>query len=79
MRALPQDEFAFALRRTVRVPPDGYVRHGACFYRVPPAFAGERVELHAGRDEVWMAWRDERIVTYPRSYGLGQWVPRPPW
>jgi transposase len=78
MRALPHDEFAFALQRTVRVPLDGYVRHGACFYRAPPAFIGERVELHASRDEVWLAWNDKRLVTYPRSYRTGQWMPEPP-
>ncbi len=78
MRPLPRGEFAFELRRTVRVPPDGYIRHGACFYRVPPAFKGERVELHASRNEVWLAWAEERLATYPRSYKTGQWVPEPP-
>lgn len=77
MRPLPRSEFAFELRRTVRVPTDGYLRHGACFYRVPPEFVGERVELHASRDEVWLTWAGERLVTYPRSYKTGQWVPEP--
>jgi hypothetical protein len=30
----------------VRVPLDGYLRHGPCFYRAPERLVHERVELH---------------------------------
>jgi transposase len=76
LRALPASPYDFSLRRAVRVPREGYVRHAACYYLVP-GLAGQRVELHASRDEVWVVVDGERVVGYPRSYTPGRWLPRP--
>jgi hypothetical protein len=65
------------LCRTVRVPADGYLRHGACFYRAPVELVHQRVELHASRDEVWLCWRGQELIRYPRSYRPGLWIPEP--
>ena len=35
LRCLASQPFDFSLSRTVRVPTDGYLHHGACFYRAP--------------------------------------------
>lgn len=78
LRALPQEGFDFSVRRAVRVSADGYVRHGACFYRAPGEFANRRVELHASRDEVWIVVAGRRVARYPRSYTPGMWLPGPP-
>lgn len=77
LRALPPGAFDFSLRRAVRVPSDGYLRHGACFYRAPLELVHQRVELHASRDEVWIAWRGQRVAAYPRCYRRGSWLPAP--
>jgi transposase len=77
LRALPPHPFDFSLNRTVRVPTDGYLRHGACFYRAPVELVHQRVELHASRDEVWISWRGERVARYPRCYRPGCWIPEP--
>jgi transposase len=77
LRALPPTAFDFSLCRTVRVPADCYLRHGACFYRAPVELVHQRVELHASRDEVWICWRGEELVRYPRSYRPGVWIPEP--
>jgi transposase len=77
LRSLPPTSFDFSLCRTVRVPTDGYLRHGACFYRAPVELVHQRVELHASRDEVWVCWRGQEMVRYPRSYRPGVWVPEP--
>jgi hypothetical protein len=77
LRALPPAAFDFSLCRTVRVPADGYLRHGACFYRAPLELVHQRVELHASRDEVWICRRGEELVRYPRSYRPGLWIPKP--
>jgi hypothetical protein len=77
LRALPPTSFDFSLCRTVRVPADGYLRHGACFYRAPVELVHQRVELHASRDEVWICWRGEELIRYPRSYRPGVWIPEP--
>ena len=77
LRALPPGRFDFSLCRTVRVPTDGYLRHGACFYRAPIELVHQRVELHASRDEVWISWRGQEVVRYPRAYRPGQWIPKP--
>jgi transposase len=78
LRALPHEPFDFSLGRSVRVPPDGYVRYGACFYRVPPTLAEGHVELHASRDEVWLVAEGERVASYARSYKPGRRVPARP-
>jgi hypothetical protein len=77
LRSLPPGAFDFSLCRTVRVPADGYLRHGACFYRAPVELVHQRVELHASRDEVWICWRGQELVRYPRSYRPGVWIPEP--
>jgi transposase len=77
LRPLPPTAFDFSLSRVVRVPTDGYLRHGACFYRAPVELVHQRVELHASRDEVWVCWRGQELVRYPRSYRPGLWVPEP--
>jgi transposase len=77
LRPLPPTAFDFSLSRTVRVPVDGYLRHGACFYRAPVELVHQRVELHASRDEVWVCWRGQELVRYPRSYRPGVWIPEP--
>ena len=59
------------------MPADGYLRHGACFYRAPVELVHQRVELHASRDEVWICWRGQELVRYPRSYRPGVWIPEP--
>ena len=74
---LPPQPFDFSLSRTVRVPTDGYLRHGACFYRAPVELVHQRVELHASRDEVWICWRGQQVARYPRSYRPGCWLPEP--
>jgi transposase len=77
LRPLPPAAFDFSLSRVVRVPTDGYLRHGACFYRAPVELVHQRVELHASRDEVWICWRGQELVRYPRSYRPGLWIPEP--
>ena len=77
LRALPPSPFDYALARTVRVPSDGYLRHGACFYRAPLELVQQRVQLHASRDQVWIAWRGERVREYERCYRPGHWIPEP--
>ncbi len=75
--ALPPAVFDFSLCRTVRVPIDGYLRHGACFYRAPVELVHQRVELHASRDQVWVCWRAQRVAQYDRCYRPGTWLPAP--
>jgi transposase len=77
LRPLPPAPFDFSLCRSVRVPADGYLRHGACFYRAPVELVHQRVELHASRDEVWVCWHGQELVRYPRSYQPGLWIPEP--
>jgi transposase len=77
LRPLPPTRFDFSLCRTVRVPTDGYLRHGACFYRAPIELVHQRVELHASRDQVWVCWHGEQVARYPRSYRPGLWIPEP--
>jgi transposase len=77
LRPLPPVAFDYSLSRVVRVPTDGYLRHGACFYRAPVELVHQRVELHASRDEVWICWRGQELVRYSRSYRPGVWVPEP--
>jgi hypothetical protein len=76
-RALPPHPFDYSLCRTVRVPTDGYLRYGGCFYRAPLELIHQRVELHASRDRVWICWRGQEVVGYPRSYRPGRWLPEP--
>jgi hypothetical protein len=77
LRLLPPAAFDFSLCRSARVPGDGYLRHGACFYRAPLELVHQRVELHASRDEVWITSRGTVVARYPRCYRPGCWIPEP--
>lgn len=68
LRALPPGAFDFSLNRTVRVPTDGHLCHGACFYRAPVELIHQRVELHAaamrcGSAGAGMRWCATRAAT----------------
>src|SRR6266487_3461555 len=63
--------------RSVRVPVDGYLRHGGCFYRAPERLVHERVELRFDRDQVWICHRGQEVGRYQRSYEQGLWLPPP--
>ena len=77
LRPLPPTPFEFSLNRTLRVPTDGYLRYGGCFYRAPVELVHQRVELHASRDRVWICWRGQRVAEYIRCYRPGTWLPEP--
>ena len=50
LRPLPPARFDWSGHRSTRVPIDGYLRHGRCFYRAPERLVHERVELRFDRD-----------------------------
>src|SRR5436190_2503963 len=77
LRPLPPVPFDSAGYRSVRVPADGYLKHGRCFYRAPERLVHERVELRFDRDQVWMLHRGSEVARYPRSYEQGLWLPSP--
>jgi transposase len=77
LRALPPVCFDWSGHRTSRVPIDGYLRHGGCFYRAPERLVHERVELRFDRDQVWITHRGVEVARYPRSYEQGLWLPPP--
>ena len=77
LRALPPRRFDWSGQRSVRVPLDGYLRHGRSFYRAPGRLVHERVELRFDRDEVWICHRGQEAARYPRSYEQGVWLPPP--
>jgi transposase len=77
LRPLPPLRFDWSGHRTTRVPLDGYLRHGGCFYRAPERLVHERVELRFDRDQVWVLHRGEEVARYPRSYEQGVWLPPP--
>lgn len=77
LRALPPIDFDAAGRRSSRVPSDGYLKHGRCFYRAPEQLVHQRVELRWNRDEVWIAHHGQTVAAYPRSYEHGVWQPAP--
>ena len=77
LRALPPARFDWSGHRTTRVPVDGYLRHGSCFYRAPERLVHERVELRFDRDQVWIVHRGVEAARYPRSYEQGVWLPPP--
>ena len=77
LRPLPPARFDWAGGRTVRVPLDGYLRHGRCFYRAPQRLVHERVELCFDRDHVWICHRGCEVARYLRSYEHGLWLPPP--
>ena len=77
MRPLVPARFDCSGHRTTRVPIDGYLRHGRCFYRAPERLVHERVELRFDRDQVWILHRGVEVARYPRSYERGVWLPPP--
>lgn len=77
LRPLPPERFDWSAARVVRVPVDGYLRHGGCFYRAPAALVERRVELRASRDEVWIRAHGITVAHYRRSYEPGTWLPAP--
>ena len=77
LRPLPPVRFDAAGRRWSRVPLDGYLKHGRCFYRAPEALIHQRVELRWDRDCVWIEHQGATVATYARSYEHGVWQPAP--
>jgi transposase len=77
LRPLPPTRFDWSGHRTTRVPIDGYLRHGRCFYRAPERLVHERVELCFDRDQVWIVHRGVEVARYRRSYEQGVWLPPP--
>jgi transposase len=77
LRPLPPTRFDWSGHRTSRVPLDGYLRHGGCFYRAPARVVHERVELRFDRDQVWICHRGVEVARYGRSYEQGVWLPPP--
>src|SRR5436190_10901492 len=75
LRPLPPERFDRSAARVVRVPADGYLRHGGCFYRAPASLVQQRVELRANRDEVWIRAHAITVAWYRRSYQPGSWLP----
>jgi transposase len=77
LRPLPPIGFDPSIGRPVRVPIDGYLRLGGCFYRAPIELVHQRVELRYDRDQVWIVHRGVQVAGYPRSYTAGVWLPPP--
>ena len=77
LRPLAPLRFDWSGHRSTRVPVDGYLRHGRCFYRAPEPLVHERVELRFDRDQVWIVHRGAEVARYPRSYEQGVWLPAP--
>jgi hypothetical protein len=77
LRPLPPARFDWSGARSVRVPLDGYLRQGRCFYRAPERLVHERVELRFDRDQVWLCHRGAEVARYQRSYEAGVWLPPP--
>jgi transposase len=77
LRPLPPGPFDPSGYRSVRVPLDGYLKHGRCFYRAPERLVHERVELCFDRDQVWIVHRGQEVARYARSYEQGVWLPPP--
>jgi transposase len=62
LRPLSPLRFDWSGHRTSRVPIDGYLRHGRCFYRAPERLVHERVELRFDRDQVWILHRGVEVA-----------------
>ena len=77
LRPLPPVSFDAAGRRSSRVPADGYLKFGRCFYRAPEALIQQRVELRWDRDRVWIDHHGHTVARYERSYEHGLWLPPP--
>src|SRR4051812_3496242 len=74
LRPLPPIVFDAAGRRSSRVPADGYLKFGRCFYRAPEALIHQRVELRWDRDRVWITRHRQSVADYSRSYEQGVWL-----
>lgn len=74
---MPPISFDAAGRRSSRVPLDGYLKLGRCFYRAPEALVHQRVELRWDRDLVWIEHQGNLVADYARSYEHGIWQPAP--
>ena len=55
-----------------RVPIDGYLRHGRCFYRAPERLVHQRVELRFDRDQVWIVPPRRRGRPLPAQLRAGR-------
>jgi transposase len=77
LRDLPPVDFDAAGRRPSRVPLDGYLKHGRCFYRAPEGLVHQRAELRWDRDRVWIEHQGQTVAAYARSYEHGVWQPAP--
>ena len=77
LRPLPPERFDWSAARVIRVPADGYLRHGGCFYRAPTSLVQQRVELRSNRDEVWVRAHGITVACYRRCYQPGTWLPAP--
>jgi transposase len=77
LRPLPPIAFDAAGRRSSRVPADGYLKFGRCFYRAPESLIQQRVELRWDRDGVWVERHGRTVAAYARSYEHGSWLPAP--
>ena len=77
LRPLPPIAFDAAGRRSSRVPTDGYLKHGRCFYRAPEALIHQRVELRWDRDRVWIEHRGQTVADYVAQLRAGTWQPAP--
>jgi Mu transposase, C-terminal domain len=77
LRPLPPARFDSSGHRTSRVPRDGYLRHGGCFYRAPERLVHKRVELRFDRDQVWIRHAGAEVARFRRSYQQGVWLPPP--
>jgi transposase len=77
LRPLPPLRFEWSGHRSTRVPIDGYLRDGGCFYRAPERLVHERVELAFDRDQVWICHHGQEVARYRRSYEQGLWLPPP--
>jgi transposase len=77
LRPPPPTHFDWSGHRSTRVPLDGYLRHGGCFYRAPERLVHKRVELCFDRDQIWITHRGQEVARYARSYEQGLWTPLP--
>jgi hypothetical protein len=77
LRPLPPIAFDAAGCRSSRVPTDGYLKFGRCFYRAPEALIQQLVELRWDRDRVWIEHHGRTVASYLRSYEHGLWLPAP--
>src|SRR5262249_12806867 len=81
LRPLPPERFDWSAGRIVRVPADGYLRLGSCFYRAPASLRQQRVERRVGLGDPGEGFGSRAPGTpaapYRRSYQPGPWLPAP--